>query len=125
MKEQFIPYELALKLKELGFDEECFGFYDLGKLYLSGVTKQNFHEVTQVLAPLWQQAFDWFREKHGKHVVIYQIEFHDLSIMWDWDIIVGKDEDDEEFNIPYSKTYQEARKACLEKLIEITGDENK
>ena len=25
MKEQFIPYELALELKELGFNEECFG----------------------------------------------------------------------------------------------------
>ena len=25
MKKQFVPYEIALKLKELGFDEPCFG----------------------------------------------------------------------------------------------------
>lgn len=27
MKDQFIPCELALELKDLGFDEPCFGFY--------------------------------------------------------------------------------------------------
>ena len=33
---QFIPYNLALKLKELGFNEDCFGYYrkkDLLKLF--------------------------------------------------------------------------------------------
>ena len=28
MKEQFVTYEIALKLKELDFDEECFTTYD-------------------------------------------------------------------------------------------------
>ena len=27
MKDQFVTYEIALKLKELGFDEECFAYY--------------------------------------------------------------------------------------------------
>ena len=27
MKKQFVTYEIALKLKKLGFDEECFGYY--------------------------------------------------------------------------------------------------
>ena len=27
MKEQFVTYEIALKLKELGFNEPCFGYY--------------------------------------------------------------------------------------------------
>ena len=27
MKEQFVTYEIALKLKELGFNGECFGYY--------------------------------------------------------------------------------------------------
>ena len=30
MKEQFVPYEQALKLKELGFDEECFTYFKNG-----------------------------------------------------------------------------------------------
>ncbi len=28
MEKEFIPYEQALELKDLGFDEPCFGFYD-------------------------------------------------------------------------------------------------
>ena len=27
MKEQFVTYEIALKLKELGFDEPCIAYY--------------------------------------------------------------------------------------------------
>ncbi len=27
MNKEFIPYEQALALKELGFDEPCFGYY--------------------------------------------------------------------------------------------------
>ena len=39
MKEQFIPYEQALELKELGFNEPCFaiwsGFDEFVETYLS------------------------------------------------------------------------------------------
>jgi hypothetical protein len=31
MNREFTPYDRALKLKELGFDESCFGFYS--KIY--------------------------------------------------------------------------------------------
>ena len=31
MREQFIPYEQALNLKELGFDEPCFATYNSDK----------------------------------------------------------------------------------------------
>ena len=29
MKQQFVPYEIALKLKDKGFDEECLGTYQI------------------------------------------------------------------------------------------------
>jgi hypothetical protein len=29
MEKEFVPYELAVKLKALGFDEPCFGFMEL------------------------------------------------------------------------------------------------
>ena len=32
MKREFVPYELALKLKELGFDGTCFGWYENNEL---------------------------------------------------------------------------------------------
>ena len=58
MNKEFVPYEQALALKELGFDEPCFGYYDEGgNLYT---------EMVEVLkAPLYQQAFRFFREKHN------------------------------------------------------------
>ena len=28
MEKEFVPYELALRMKALGFDEPCFGYYD-------------------------------------------------------------------------------------------------
>ena len=33
MNKEFIPYEQALALKELGFDEPCFGHYLMKKFY--------------------------------------------------------------------------------------------
>jgi hypothetical protein len=60
MKHLFIPYELALKLKEKGFNEPCFGFY------IQGVLHPKLPDSTTILlhAPLYQQVIDWFREKH-------------------------------------------------------------
>ncbi len=33
MNKEFIPYEQALELKELGFDEPCFGCYDEKRVF--------------------------------------------------------------------------------------------
>ena len=74
MKAEFIPYELALKLKELGFDEPCFGRYDVpGYFILSGcysnsplisiLVEQNDICEAHTLAPTFSQAFRWFRQK--------------------------------------------------------------
>lgn len=67
MEKQFVPYKLAVKLKELGFDEECLTCYcnhwkDL-QPYLWDVNQPDYGEYwdlnSKVYAPLWQQAFDW------------------------------------------------------------------
>ena len=42
MKEQFVTYEIALKLKKLGFDEKCFGYYRPMKEWMMEGTKFNF-----------------------------------------------------------------------------------
>jgi hypothetical protein len=66
MKNEFIPYEQALALKELGFDEPCFGYIKDGEFRIP-----NPHEPFKnselkswfVTAPLFSQAFRFFREK--------------------------------------------------------------
>ena len=73
MEKQFVPYELELKLKELGFDEECFGFYNNadGNVWIKHLIPDDIKEIYtgDISAPLWQQAFDWFMDNHKLHVM--------------------------------------------------------
>jgi hypothetical protein len=63
MKEQFVPYEMALKLKEKGFDEPCIKVYDvLG--YLQDEKIMDEYGLEKILAPLWQQVFNWLADKY-------------------------------------------------------------
>ena len=41
MRKHFVTYEIALKLKELGFDEPCFGYYRPMKEWMMRGTKFN------------------------------------------------------------------------------------
>jgi hypothetical protein len=119
MKNEFIPYEQALALKELGFDEECFSFYNaIGEVYKSeGYYRYSYNvHKYEVIAPLYQQAFRWFREKynlkcwveeHTEDTFIYEIRPHKLS-------------DYKEGEIYVYKTYEETELACLKKLIKIS-----
>ena len=73
MKNEFIPYEQALALKGLGFDELCFGGYysnqDNVNLWFFKEAKNSDRDERVregfATAPTYSQAFRWFREKHG------------------------------------------------------------
>jgi len=119
MEKEFVPYEIAVKMKELGFEQLCFSTYVDESKALAPFNVYGLF-TGHTLAPLWQQSFDWFREKHNKHAIIYKIEISEGVYNWDWDIVVGNDEDEMEFDLPLCETYYEARLACLEKLIELT-----
>jgi len=112
MKQEFIPYEQALELKELGFDEECFARYIKGQLSIYTVSTQHSF-IETALAPLYQQAFRWFREKYG---MLYTIEenLEDDQVWYEWDVKSSNG-----FEGGFETTYEEAELACLKKLIEI------
>jgi len=79
MKDQFVTYEIAKKLKELGFNEPCFGIYSNGKLVIEDQWTHATNEWTMMesenpTAPLWQQAIDWLSDK--KDIGIYECFFH-------------------------------------------------
>lgn len=126
MENQFVPYELAVKLKELGFDLDVnAGFCGLYRsprnrvvygLELGSTIGEHTGNVIVCGAPLWQQAFDWFRERYG-----FICEPKKYVDWWfDIEIIVnGKAETECIDNTINFETYQEARTACLEKLIEL------
>jgi hypothetical protein len=111
MEKEFVPYELAVKLKALGFDEPCFGLYAPPSktvfLHHYGLLRAK----EQVLAPLYQQAFRWFREKYDLGHMINGIG-HESFIMNIAGVL-------HIFNAFEFNTYEEAELACLEKLLEI------
>jgi hypothetical protein len=129
MKDLFIPYKQALELKELRFNEPCFGRYDgkgnnKGKLwYEMPNSGQDTIPVGDILAPTFSQAFRWFREKYGLHHHIWSGKLN--HIFYGYDIL---NVEKQEFVINNSdvgggdcdyETYEEAEQACLRKLIEI------
>lgn len=65
MEKEFVTYEIALKLKELGFDEEVCGIYRGSRLYpILGFERVNSIKYSVIAAPLWQQVIDWFRKQY-------------------------------------------------------------
>lgn len=65
MKELFIPYSQAVKLKEMGFLEPCFAYYgEINGGEIELFKKKHFDiEALYVLAPLWQQAWTFLLDK--------------------------------------------------------------
>lgn len=124
MTKEFIPYEQALALKELGFDEKCFGYYDpQGKFQYSYTPLGYFNSRT--IIPLYQQAFRWFRDHHA---LMHEISPSFTCIITDLDSINKinyiytfdhyhiTDNDGEQI---FFESYEEAELACLNKLIEL------
>ncbi len=65
-EKDFVPYEQALALKELGFDEPCFAYYDMAQEFnFPGCTmhNRNFINLKATMTPLYQQAFRWLYQK--------------------------------------------------------------
>ncbi len=124
MEKEFIPYAEALALKELGFNEPCFGIWMergdrhdviyVAKQEDAWMAKQN----DGILAPLYQQAFRWFREKHS----IFPNVSYEGKFMNTFEILNIKGDDynsGERFS--YYDTYEEAELACLVTLIKIVS----
>jgi hypothetical protein len=115
MKNEFIPYEQALELKKLGFDEPCIGYYGIDQFNLKTPTfnmVKPFEHEWCLPAPLYQQAFRWFREKYGLCLVIKPIDDKKLDL--------GYNSLKNGLIIRAHLTYEKAELACLKKLIELS-----
>lgn len=134
MKHLFVPYELAVKLKDIGFHELCFG-----KFLIPEIPENQFRFNTEgspkdyntglygrfISAPLYQQVADWFREKHDLVITVYAnasgycFELHDSAIKG------GSHRLDSDFSGPndsgcWDKYYDSVAKA-IEEAIKLTN----
>ena len=135
MKREFLPYNEALELKAIGFDEPCAMYwspemdgsmqmwYHQDKRFDDAIGSQNSDNAEWVTctAPLYQQAFRWFREKHGWISNVWTICISTDGITsFEYAIDTLDDLGVSQYreNFPY-KTYEEAELECLKALIEI------
>ena len=129
IEKEFAPYEEALALKELGFDEPCLGFYNHQKLLILMAQEEELEISTyqnswvplgmQYASPTYSQAFRWFREN-------YKLEPEILSDMMGYVCsIVDRNKPLKTSLSPSNlfQTYEEAELACLKKLIELANEE--
>ena len=147
MMKDFVTYEQASELKELGFDEPCFAVIHKGGCLKTEIkyrilvknSEMSEHIVDYFITiPTFSQAFRFFREKYNLRNSIMDFDFiidQRIGIKWDYEIsIIGSNKLDENGNykvlVDYSiddetrefKTYEEAELACLQKLIQIVKD---
>ena len=134
MENEFVTYEQAVALKELGFGAPSLGgfqqgsvfYFENGKLYYDGhpMYSSTCHEGI-IMAPLKQQVFRWFMEKHnlrgfiGFRPNVKKFDYHvyDMSLSG---MEYVKQRTMEEFNKdPKVGTFEEAESGCIDKLIEI------
>jgi hypothetical protein len=135
MEKEFTPYEEALALKELGFDEPCFVYWVFDGIEVTFSTSHNKSGWSMIgfknnqmvkkaglcTAPTYSQAFRWFREKHDLHVNKTGNNYYTSFNMVEPKIEVLS-------FIRYTDTenhYEEAELACLKKLIEIVKNDKK
>jgi hypothetical protein len=115
MNKEFIPYEIALELKELGFNEPCLGYYIELKNPPEGILTIDKCEnnIDGCLAPLKQQVFRWFREKYG----LFYDNLKYINKQWKFTTYSSNIKDYNQSD--FYDTYEEAELECIKKLIEI------
>ena len=126
---EFILYEEALALKELGFNEPCLAKWiwdECPELMIKGFkymwTEGEIKEgkIKHWKAPTYSQAFRWFREKYGLYHSIGLDNSLENNINCDYQII-NHSQSISELETSF-KSYEEAEIACLKKLIEIVKE---
>ena len=124
MEKYFVPYEQALALKELGFDEPCTRYYWSDGLYSQHYNipfnyngKENYISVQ-----IFSQAFEWFREKYKLDSFVKNLYKSTIKVGYYFGIDEYKGIEFQMDLDDYYETYEEAELECLKKLIEIVKE---
>ena len=134
-----VPVKLAKKLKKIGFDDETLFLYneeepknpkiflgleneeisssdiEIGDLYFY---KEADMESYECILPTWEQVFEWFREKGLVAVIVTNEILNEGDPLYFPSV---DDLDGDYYTLDNYYTYEEARVAVLNKLIELYG----
>lgn len=121
-----VTKDIAKKLKEIGYNEECyFELNDENKVVIEIDTMEDSSiiDVTELIphkneywytpsVPTWTEVLEWFRKRNLVGLVTHRYRSKNDN-GFSFEIL------DIETEIFVYKTYEEAREALIEKLIEI------
>jgi hypothetical protein len=143
MEKEFVPYQESLELRDLRFDEPCFGAYGAWGFMSSNDVNSLSDEVTQedlnnksyteedgvCLAPLYQQAFRFFREKFNLEYQIIKSASDSYSAVIHLNTREYLDKILTLYNACVAEvvdcySYEEVELDCLRKLIEIVKNKS-
>ena len=128
LESEFVPYNQAKALKEIGFDVPCLSYYE-GESFSNhlAIVEHEGKDDYIVPAPLHQQVFGWLWEKHNLMISFkhYMASVKSKRPYWYDIMIVSADMTKRKYdryrlkrNIHYN-TYEEARIACIDRCIEV------
>ena len=121
MKNEFVNYEMALELKELGFNEPCFTYYyNITRKLRTNLSIDIDNDINYMinkklgitLAPTFSQAFRFFREKYRLEGAIYRLNFKWASQVFNIETSTYC------FKHELFENYEEAEINSLQKMIE-------
>jgi hypothetical protein len=111
----FTLYPEALELKQLGFDEPCFGVYfNPTQELLIGKKVNEYTKDVRTPAPTYSQAFRWFREKYNLHALIMPKTTPSNTTVY----YIYKGKFEESWDNCF-EAYEEAELACLREMIKL------
>jgi hypothetical protein len=121
VEDLFADHEISVLIREKGFTEKCFRYYQHGVLeaYYLEFTDFNtkYHNKNIISAPLWGQVIEWLAEKHNIDISIppfYDADGRLYTAMYflksDGTLI---SDDENTFMLGEFDTKQEARRAAI------------
>lgn len=126
-----VTKDIAKKLKEIGYNEEC--YFELNEenkvvIEIDIMEDSSIIDVTDLIpykndyyctpsVPTWTEVLEWFRKRNLVGLVTHRYRSKNDN-GFSFEIL------DIETEIFVYKTYEEAREALIEKLIEIYTNKN-
>ena len=132
IEELFLPYNESLKLKSIGFDEPCFGVYyaNTKNFPIELEIRENKESNSKFIrakaerlciAPLYSQAFKFFREKYGLSSWIKEFNGARISYHFTINFRDKNSYDTLDNNLEFN-SYEKAELECIKKLIKIVKE---
>ena len=135
----FVPYEIAKELKEIGCNFDTGFYYENKEICFDAETYMShdnagrsiliYYELSDieipnpsnvVLAPTYEQAFEWFREK-GYFVTVMDeyAKIDDTNILAGYSYRIIKDGEIVKYTDPFNASYEEVQNMCITEVIKI------